>query len=375
MPAIADVNDLQDMNNDLTATYWLSNDIDALATVGWNGGAGFVPIGTAVNPFTGTLNGKNHTISNLYINRPLEHYMGLFGYTSGSTIRNLTLENFDITGDWGIGALIGRADVVGSIISDVRIINATLEGDDYIGGLIGLSDDGCEINRCSSTGGIIANTLIAAYAGGLVGGCYYSDVAECYSTVNVTAINGNAVGGLFGYIDPDTTVRDCFSRGDVIGDQEVGGLIGYTAGACTVDDSYSTGSVTGNLDIGGLIGDNMGGAAIITNCFWDTETSGTAVSDGGTGKTTSQMKTKSTFTDADWDFIVIWFINGITNDGYPFFWAMPPDPPPDAPRATVAVQDKITLECVRNIEMAAGGRFYINEEGEAVYKSRYARNL
>jgi len=46
-----------------------------------------------------------------------------------------------------------------------------------------------------------------------------------------------------------------------------------------------------------------------------------------------------------------------------------------SPRRTVLVEDKITLESIRNIEMAVGGRFYINEEGIAVYKSRYARNL
>ena len=87
------------------------------------------------------------------------------------------------------------------------------------------------------------------------------------------------------------------------------------------------------------------------------------------------MKDRDTFTDAGWDFIIIWAINGITNDGYPFFWAMPPEPPPDAPRRTVAVQDKITLESIRNVEMAAGGTFRVDEEGKAVYKSRYARNL
>lgn len=44
-----------------------------------------------------------------------------------------------------------------------------------------------------------------------------------------------------------------------------------------------------------------------------------------------------------------------------------------SPRETVAVQDKITLEAIRNIEMAAKGRFYVDEEGNAVYDSRFAR--
>ncbi len=63
--------------------------------------------------------------------------------------------------------------------------------------------------------------------------------------------------------------------------------------------------VTGGTDswtLGGLCGCNDG---IITNCFWDVETSGMGVSDGGTGKTTLEMQTESTFSDANWDFTVV----------------------------------------------------------------------
>jgi len=42
-------------------------------------------------------------------------------------------------------------------------------------------------------------------------------------------------------------------------------------------------------------------------------------------------------------------------------------------RETVEVEDKITLEAIRNIEMSSKGQFYIDEEGNAVYKSRYGR--
>ncbi|GAH55595.1 unnamed protein product, partial [marine sediment metagenome] len=56
---------------------------------------------------------------------------------------------------------------------------------------------------------------------------------------------------------------------------------------------------------------------IIADCFWDTQTSGQVTSDGGTGKTTAEMKTKATFTDVDWDFETIWAICSGINDGYP----------------------------------------------------------
>lgn len=55
----------------------------------------------------------------------------------------------------------------------------------------------------------------------------------------------------------------------------------------------------------------------VTNSYWDTQTSGQATSAGGTGKTTAQMKSQSTFTG--WDFLHIWSIRAAVNNGYPFF--------------------------------------------------------
>jgi len=55
---------------------------------------------------------------------------------------------------------------------------------------------------------------------------------------------------------------------------------------------------------------------LISDCFWDTTTSGQTTSDGGTGKTTAEMKRQSTFAAAGWDFVGVW---GITeNQGYPY---------------------------------------------------------
>jgi hypothetical protein len=54
--------------------------------------------------------------------------------------------------------------------------------------------------------------------------------------------------------------------------------------------------------------------SIATSCYWDKETSGTLVSALGIGKTTAEMKTKSTF--IDWDFNTIW--NIIETETYPW---------------------------------------------------------
>src|SRR6056297_865263 len=60
---------------------------------------GFSPIGTAyMSSFKGSYDGQNHTIDNLYINRPETNNIGLFGYQNGtSVIRNLGIQNANIT--------------------------------------------------------------------------------------------------------------------------------------------------------------------------------------------------------------------------------------------------------------------------------------
>lgn len=80
----------------------------------------------------------------------------------------------------------------------------------------------------------------------------------------------------------------------------LGGLCGYLDHG-EIDNSYSVGRVSGGSIFGGLCGSNRIGE--IFGSFWDTETSGQTTSFGGTGKTTAEMKTLSTFTEAGWDFV------------------------------------------------------------------------
>jgi hypothetical protein len=60
----------------------------------------------------------------------------------------------------------------------------------------------------------------------------------------------------------------------------------------------------------------MGGGTA-TNCFYNSDVF-TESTSYGTGQTTAQMKTASTYTD--WDFDTVWTISSI-NDGYPFLQA------------------------------------------------------
>ena len=77
---------------------------------GWTSGAGWNPIGTSSNRFTGTFNGEGHTISNLYINRTEDNaYIGLCSRVNG-TIQKVGLVSPNVTGGAGprAGDLVGQ---------------------------------------------------------------------------------------------------------------------------------------------------------------------------------------------------------------------------------------------------------------------------
>jgi len=127
---------------------------------------------------------------------------------------------------------------------------------------------------------------------------------------------------LVGNNDTGTTVTNSYSTANVsgIGDSySAGGLVGQIEIGATVTNSYSTGSVSGLYYVGGLIGYNSG--ATVTASFWDTQTSGQAISAGGTGKTTAEMQTQTTFTDAGWDFV------GESTNGTEDIWRLCVDSP------------------------------------------------
>ena len=97
---------------------------------------GWEPIGTSSSAFTGNFNGKGHTISGLYINRPNTiEYVGLFSYLKNNAkIDSLILENCNITGNKYVGGLTGV--LVNSTISNCSVTGKVKGEDRYLGGLL-----------------------------------------------------------------------------------------------------------------------------------------------------------------------------------------------------------------------------------------------
>jgi hypothetical protein len=142
-------------------------------------------------------------------------------------------------------------------------------------------------------------------------------------------VKGNiGVGGLVGYncgAESDGgVITTSYSRATASGTFGVGGLVGRNLVGDIVA-SYSTGTVTGDESAGGLVGLGSGSSNIMSS-FWDIETSGQTTSAVGSGLTTVEMQTASTFLEAGWDFVdetengteEIWWI--LEGKDYPRLW-------------------------------------------------------
>ncbi|HPE33776.1 MAG TPA: T9SS type A sorting domain-containing protein [Bacteroidales bacterium] len=322
-----------------------TEDIPAKSTAYINSGKGFSPIGGYPDSqFKASYDGQNHAIDYLFINRPDQDYVGLFGSLLSSSIFNLGITNGNVTGHNRIAMLDGGLDQY-----DVEVqisncyISGAVRGNSHVGGLMGYVHNGSSaktnIKDCQSSGSVEGSNNI----GGLIGSGGDLSVGDVtvqnsYSTANLTVnqpTEGNAAGGLVGIIctDGEVMVSDCYSSGNItinkIGEftqlQYAGGLIGMIeeteAGAGSkIENCYSRGNITlnagsNNGHIGGLIGEIRESACISVNkcystgsvpgsgttggligglsacssgdaCFWDMETSGTTVGVGNTGDPT-----------------------------------------------------------------------------------------
>ena len=129
-------NDLENIKNNTNGKYILMNDIDLEESyLSYSLGYSYI--------FGGELNGNGHVIKNLSVlNSNGSEYVGLFGVCANAKIKNLGLENINITiglTSACIGGLMGSG--ANNNISNVYV-KGKLGGDgDIIGGLFGNNED------------------------------------------------------------------------------------------------------------------------------------------------------------------------------------------------------------------------------------------
>lgn len=320
---------LQDMNPG--NNYVLASNIDCSDTVNWNNGAGFIPI----DNFSGTLDGANFTIEDIYMNSQGKKYIGIFtGLGNGATVKNLKVENESIKGsaEQTAGGIVGwlmgggvvdhcyvQANIdlpttptVGGVVglSNGSISNVVFEGNitgqNDTGGIVGLNRGGCSIQN--SYANVHANSANSnSYVGGLVGE-NYGIVNGCYSEGDISA--PYMAGGLIAWSRDGATVSHSYSMANVAATGVVpgtpnppigGGLLGGNNGA--VSNCYSVGKVESAGNIGGLSG-KPGGT--FTNDYYDMNTSGQKDTGRGNPTSTANMFKQATF--SGWDFTNNWKI-------------------------------------------------------------------
>ncbi|MGN8897814.1 chitobiase/beta-hexosaminidase C-terminal domain-containing protein [Flavonifractor sp. HCP28S3_F3] len=227
---LAALNDTSDGANTAGKTYYLTNDIQL--TGEWE----------PIYGFQGTLDGRGHKISGLYISASSkEQLAGLFASAYDAVIKNLGVE-IDPRG--------------------VSAYDDTAGGDvAYAAGLVGDSRNTDFIN-CYTTGGPVSANGAAPYAGGLVGYLMNkpeNQVTNCFSNCQVSAESSRATasnicmaGGLIGKVESgngykSTAISRCYATGNV--------SVNYPGGS-----SGSSGT-----QVGGLLG--SGSRLKISNCF------------------------------------------------------------------------------------------------------------
>ena len=266
-----------------------------------------VPIGNSSTKFSGTFDGKNHTISNL---KTSGQYSGLFGYVNGATIQNLTVNVTNNAGATSAGGLVGAVNGTTTIRNCT--VNGTISGTHQVGGFVGfaqgvyqdntlvlpcnLTIEGC-INNATVTTTSQASDNNRTSAGGFVGyvnagatvtiKSYTDENGQTKKSTNngkistTSSADNKGVGGFVGYSYGKITLTDCVNEKNatITGKERVGGLVGYIGKAdsdsqkemvisgCENKAAVTSNSTNDVYGIGGIVGYNSGHKVAMTNCI------------------------------------------------------------------------------------------------------------
>ena len=246
---ITTAGELDAVRDDLGESYALGADID-LSNGTW------APIGTSSQPFTGTLIGNGHKITDLRYDNASGSYAGLFAAVKDATLDGIHLEGVSINGRQYTGALAG--DVQGATtIHDCSAEGIVSNSYGYAGLLVGrVNGSGTAFSNCAATGAV---TSARADIGGLVGGIdgYAVSFADCDAAVAVSGTTGDSKGGFVGSVkngDAASFTR-CTASGDVTsGASYTGGFIGSSQKTASFVECAASGKVDGATQTGGFVG-------------------------------------------------------------------------------------------------------------------------
>jgi hypothetical protein len=278
------------------------------------------PIGNFTVKFTGVFDGNDHKVFHVLINQPSNNNVGLFGYINNGQVKNLGIEDANITGGVNVGGLVGKqwsgtiyncfarafvksivsgakeshaGGIAGSFLGtmsksySISVVSSYSDFRSTTGGLIGTFDG--SINNCYSDAIVFSTS--GANDGSIAGGLVGNGTGDIFNSYSMGSISSLGLGGLGGFIGSNYgNIFKCYSKGSVsssINSYYLGGFAGFNSG--TICDSYSTGSVasiSSNAYVGGFIGYSSSGYSyraktLIMNCYSVGVVSGSSVYTGG----------------------------------------------------------------------------------------------
>lgn len=215
---ISSIGDMALMSRDLSANYKIVKDFDASEFGSWQ----------PTSLFTGTLDGDNHTISNLYIGGDTS-YPSIFAETENAIIKNLKLDSPEVYATANASALgIIAASAISTTFSNIHIYDASICAD---------------AGAYTSIGGIVGSAALSC------------TISECYnSNLTIDAPGASPIGGIAGDTRTSTTVNACAVSGTITGATNIGGIVGETWTACPVTNCHTNVDITGKNTIGGIVG-------------------------------------------------------------------------------------------------------------------------
>ena len=271
---IACAHDFCLIDNNPSAYYEVVNDIDFLGE----------PFEGPKKAFLGSLDGKDHTLSNLCLVGG-----GLFGTIKDSVkVQNIKFENpvlvlsskhlnpAGILADYMQGGVTDDGVDLFAELSNVHVFNPIIKGVGYeqiVGTLVGEAALNLDVHTCSVTDAVISAP--DAQVGGVIGKSQtFTNIHACVFTGEA---EGKVVGGITSEISSGEPVYNCRVDADLYSNSTIGGIVGFSGrslisncvveGTLTLDASATTGKV------GGIVGEvetdatGSSTATLVENCL------------------------------------------------------------------------------------------------------------
>src|SRR3989344_5966576 len=196
---ISDCEGLQKMKNGLGAYYELTEDIDCTETRTWDDGKGFSPIGSI---FSGILDGRGYSISNLYLNRPSSNDASTFSKANSSaSVKNIAFVAVNYTGNVDVAAVYAENE-------GGSVENVSVSGSFYAlsGRAAGIAGHNAGLIENVAVNAVIRSDWNSGYAGGIA--AFSSGTIRNSYSVGLVNAPGTYKGGLVG--DNRGTIENSF---------------------------------------------------------------------------------------------------------------------------------------------------------------------